>query len=110
MAEETEEPTGLYNASDPEQVAARRRSSGRKRKANEGVVYTIMSTPEGRAWMHSILDSCHCFNTSFTGEALSMAFKEGERNIGLMITSQIMKTSPNEFVLMLTEQNKNVSK
>lgn len=57
--------------------------------------------------MRSILESCHSFSTSFTGEPLSMAFKEGERNIGLMLTSQIMKAAPDEFILMLKEHNKN---
>lgn len=57
--------------------------------------------------MRSLLDSCHCFSTSFTGEPLSMAFKEGERNIGLMLTAQIMKAAPDEFILMLKEHNKN---
>jgi hypothetical protein len=110
MTEETDEKNeteGSFNASDPAQVAARRRSAGKKRKANESVVYTIMSTQTGREWMHSLLESCHCFGTSFTGESLTMAFKEGERNIGLMLTAQIMKASPDEFILMLKEQNKN---
>jgi hypothetical protein len=111
MTEETDEKQDAedeaFNASDPAQVAAKRRSAGKKRKANESVVYTIMSTQAGREWMHSVLSSCHCFSSSFTGETLSMAFKEGERNIGLMLTAQIMKASPDEFVMMLKEQNKN---
>ena len=110
MNEDTDEKQGQdgpFNASDPVQVATKRRAAGRKRKASESVVYTIMSTQAGREWMHSLLESCHCFNTSFTGEALTMAFKEGERNIGLMITAQVMKSSPEEFVLMLKEHNKN---
>lgn len=110
MAEDTHEKDDseeAFNASDPVQVAAKRRSAGRKRKADEAVVYTIMSTKSGREWMYSLLGSCHCFSSSFTGEAFSMAFKEGERNIGLMLTAQIMKAAPEEFVLMLKEQTKN---
>ena len=113
MTDETEESSGpeaAYNASDPVQVATRRRHAGRKKKASEDVVYTIMSTQAGRVWMKGILDLCHCFGTSFTGEPLSMAFKEGERNIGLMLISQIMKASPEEFILMLKEANKDVGK
>jgi hypothetical protein len=101
------ENDGSFNASDPAQVAAKRRSAGKKRKDRESIVYTILSTQSGREWMHSLLESCHCFNSSFTGEALTMAFREGERNIGLMITAQIMKAAPDEFVLMLKEHNKN---
>jgi|WetSurMetagenome_2_1015567.scaffolds.fasta_scaffold00850_4 hypothetical protein len=108
--EETDEINGPFNASDPAQVAAKRRSAGRKRKAEESVVYTIMSTQSGREWIHGLLSSCHCFSTSFTGDSLSMAFKEGERNIGLMLTAQIMKASPDEFVTMLKEHNKNANK
>jgi hypothetical protein len=110
MAEDTDgkdEIEGSFNASDPAQVAAKRRSAGKKRKANESVVYTIMSTQSGREWVHSLLESCHCFGTSFTGEAMTMAFKEGERNIGLLIIAQIMKAAPDEFIIMLKEQNKN---
>jgi hypothetical protein len=105
--DEKDETTGAFNASDPEQVASKRRSAGKKRKANESVVYTIMSTQHGRVWMYSMLEACHCFNTSFTGEALSGAFKEGERNIGLRLIDSIMKASPDEFILMLKEHNKN---
>jgi hypothetical protein len=111
MAEEIDEKPEFedapFNASDPAQVAAKRRSAGRRRKANESVVYTIMSTQAGREWMHSLLGSCHCFSTSFTGEALSMSFKEGERNVGNMLISSIMKVAPDEFILMLKEHSKN---
>jgi hypothetical protein len=109
MAEEIDDKKDneeAFNASDPVQVAAKRRSAGRKRKASESIVYTIMSTQAGRDWFHTLLTSCHCFNSSFTGEALSMAFREGERNIGLMLTAQVMKAAPNEFIQMLKEHNK----
>jgi hypothetical protein len=95
-----------FNASDPVQVAAKRRAAGKKSKADEGIVHTVMSTKAGREWMYSLLASCHCFGTSFTGEALSMAFKEGERNIGNMLISSIMKTSPDNFIEMLKEHRK----
>lgn len=110
MTEDVDKNSGIdepFNASDPAQVAAKRRSAGKRRKASESIVYTIMSTQGGREWMYSLLGSCHCFNSSFTGEALTMAFREGERNVGLMLTAQIMNASPKEFVLMLEEQNKN---
>jgi hypothetical protein len=94
-----------FNASDPEQVAAKRRSAGKKRKQDDGVVKSIMASQAGRAWMHSLLGSCHCFSMSFTGEALSSAFKEGERNIGNMMIASIMKTASEEFILMLKEHN-----
>jgi hypothetical protein len=94
-----------FNASDPEQVAAKRRSAGKKKKADGDVVKTVMSSQAGRTWMHSLLASCHCFSISFTGEALSSAFKEGERNVGNTLMASIMKTCPDEFIMMLKEQS-----
>jgi hypothetical protein len=109
MAEEVDEiepQDGQFNASDPAQVAAKRRAAGKKSKADDGIVHTVMSTKAGREWMYSLLASCHCFSTSFTGEALSMAFKEGERNIGNMLISSIMKAAPDDFIEMLKEHRK----
>lgn len=104
--DEKKHADATFNASDPEQVAAKRRTEGRKRKQDDAVVKTIMSSQAGRGWMHSMLASCHCFSMSFTGEALSSAFKEGERNIGNMMIASIMKVAPDEFIMMLKEHSK----
>lgn len=113
MAEDVDdidESNGSFNASDPVQVAGKRRAAGRKKKADEDVVYTLMSTQAGRAWIYSLLSDCHCFSTSFTGEALSSAFREGERNVGNRLTAMLLKTASKEFILMLEEHNKHDGK
>lgn len=101
---EIDEIDGSYNASDAEQVAKKRRASGKKRKSDEDIVKTIMSTQPGRAWILSILESCHIFAMSYTGEALSSAFNEGERNVGLKLLATVTRAAPDEYALMLKEK------
>ena len=43
-----------------------------------------LSQPEGRFLIWSILDHCHVFGSTYTGNAGSN-FLEGERNVGLQI-------------------------
>jgi hypothetical protein len=43
------------------------------------------------------------FQTTFSIEALSMAFQEGERNIGLELLADLMAASPDMFIAMLRE-------
>jgi hypothetical protein len=64
-----------------------------------------MSSVAGRSWTRELLESCHIFHASFTGEALSSAFKEGERSIGLRLLAGIMRAYPEAYVQMMSEQN-----
>lgn len=43
------------------------------------------------------------FHTTHTGEALSSAFREGERNAALKLHAQVMTHAPAQFVRMLAE-------
>ena len=44
----------------------------------------LLQTEQGRFIVWSILDHCHVFSSSFTGNA-NQAFLEGERSVGLKI-------------------------
>jgi len=44
----------------------------------------LLQTDQGRLIAWSILDECHVFSTTYTGNAAS-AFLEGERSVGLKI-------------------------
>jgi hypothetical protein len=72
---------------------------------DSAVFQGIMAHAGSRAWMYDLLFQCHLFASSFTGEALSSAFKEGERNIGLILLNGIMQACPEAYVQMMGEQN-----
>lgn len=95
-----------YNASDPRQVAGRKRAAKRRQKKDGDFLCRALKDAEGRSFFYELLAKCHSFRTTFTGEALSSAFSEGERNIGTQLYAMLMNADPKAFLLMLTEQGK----
>jgi hypothetical protein len=65
----------------------------------------LLSEPEGRAYFYDLLVSCHVYSTSFATNALAMAFREGERSIGLKLGADIEEANPDALMLMLKEAN-----
>ena len=100
-----DEVEGTYDASDPVQVQRAKTKAGREARQKRDVVEAIMSTPSGRLWMHGLLVECHAFATSFSRDALQMAFNEGERNIGIFLLTQIGRY-PDLYMAMMRERPK----
>ena len=69
----------------------------------ENDVYNVMTTESGRRFVHQLLSECGVFRTSFNTNALAMAFNEGQRNIGLMIQSRVLRTCPSFYEQMIKE-------
>jgi hypothetical protein len=64
-----------------------------------------MAEPSGREYIYDLLASCHIYSTSFAHNALTMAFAEGERNIGLRLGADITEAAPDLYLTMLREHN-----
>lgn len=93
-----------YDASDPVQVNNARKTAGRKKKSSMEAVKAIMSLPQCRKWMYTVLEDCHIFQTSFVqGDPHATSFREGERNAGLRILAEVMAAAPKEYAVMLGE-------
>jgi hypothetical protein len=93
-----------YDASDPKVVGDARAEAGRRAKKLDDFVGAAIETAEGRLWFWDILSRCHIFSTVFTpGDGGSTAFRDGERNVGLQILTQLMRVSPETFALMMKE-------
>ena len=65
-----------------------------RRLAIERGLARIMEHPDSRAWLRDHLDFCGPLRSSFTGEALSSAFAEGQRNAGLRVMCQVLEKFP----------------
>jgi len=63
-----------------------------------------MASIAGRSWMRELLEACHIFHASYTGEALSTVFREGERSIGLRLLAGVMRAYPEAYIQMMKEQ------
>jgi hypothetical protein len=94
-----------YDAGDPAAVKARARTAKQRESSKRSVIRQIMSSSEGRAWIHEVLSMSHVYSSSFSTNALTMAYSEGERNIGLRITADIVSASPERYLEMLKENS-----
>ncbi|MEG3641088.1 Bbp19 family protein [Magnetococcus sp. PR-3] len=64
----------------------------------------VISTPQGRRFIWSLLGQAGLFCPSFHADALHMAFAEGARNLGLQLFQQLNQFHPEGYVRMQQEQ------
>lgn len=63
----------------------------------------LMKDQRGRRFMQRLMDKAGIYRTSFTGNSETF-FREGERNVGLFLLTDLTEHCPEEFLLMLKEQ------
>lgn len=110
--ENTEEITGAdesYNSADPKQVKRRRVAARKAAKDDTAVMKAILDSALGRGWIWRFLEQCHIFETSFSTDALTTAFREGERNQGLRVLSEVLRADPAAYLAMTKENTKEIS-
>lgn len=66
---------------------------------------SVLNTAWGRAVLHRVLfEMCGVDRPSFTGEAThEMAWREGQRSVGIFLTRECLTASPVHYNLMLRE-------
>lgn len=92
-----------YNATERSDIRIAEAAARVASREDDSVIFELMRTPSGRAWMHRRLAVCQVHSTTFTGDALTSAFKEGQRNIGLMFESDLLRVCPDEYITMMRE-------
>lgn len=96
---------------DPTDIAAneqvRRDRSKQQRTdnylANEDMKW-LMGSKRGRRIVWRILERTGIFRSSFTGNSETF-FREGMRNVGLVLMAQINQACPESYTTMVKEQN-----
>lgn len=90
---------------DRKQIA-RLEKDARARDRQDALAITgLMDNMAGRGFILHQLERAHVFHTSFSTNALQMAFNEGERNRGLDLLNTVMTYCPEQYVLMMREAN-----
>ena len=103
-SEQIEKKDEPYNASDPEAVNAARKKSARYKYKRLEVIKALLSQRETRQWLYEIMEWCHVFHTTFVqNQPDSSAFREGERNIGLRLLSDLIEADAEGYIKMLNE-------
>ena len=64
----------------------------------------LMKGKQGRRIAWRLLEQAGVFRSSFTGNSETF-FREGMRNMGLMLLAQIHEHCPEQYTLMVQEQN-----
>lgn len=67
------------------------------------VIVNLLSSPQGRAYMHDRLVRAHVFSSSFADSPYRTAFCEGERNVGLQDLADITHYAPDQYIRMMRE-------
>lgn len=66
----------------------------------------LMGDKRGRRFIARSLEHAGVWRTSFSTDALVMAFNEGARNAGLRLLARITESLPKQYAVMLKEHGK----
>lgn len=66
-------------------------------------IRTLMNTTEGSRFILRLVNFTGPYRSSFNTEALTMAFLEGQRNVGNLLISELLEACPEQYVRLITE-------
>jgi len=61
----------------------------------------VLSTPAGQRVIWVLLERTGVMRSSFHSDPLVMAMQEGQRNIGLRLTAEILEACPEKYINLL---------
>jgi hypothetical protein len=64
-------------------------------------VKSVMGMAGGRRFIWRILEQAGIFGSLFSSDPLLMAAKEGQRNLGLMVFTDIIEACPEKYLTMV---------
>lgn len=95
------DPVALAEKREQRRVTkAKEREESRKRALG-----SLLATVDGRLYVWDQLESCHIFTMSYAPNSFDQtAFREGERNVGNRLLTDIMRWYPASY-LQMTKEN-----
>ncbi len=94
-----------YDASDETETKKRELEAKRRDRDTRDVLTALLTERKGRDWMWSLLSAAHMYEANPPSDPLQMAYREGERNIGLMLMQQLLRHAPNAIIQMMQERS-----
>lgn len=94
-----------YDASNRKDIREAEKASELLETQLREFITVSMSTALGRRWFYHHLARCQCFVDVPTFEPNRDYFASGRRSIGLQDMAQIMTHCPDQYNLMLSEEN-----
>jgi hypothetical protein len=96
----------MIDATNPSHVKLRNRRERRAEERHRADIKAIWATPEGRRYLWSLMALAGISKTTFTGQSLTGAFKQGEQNFGFRVLADVMEVCPDAYLLAMREANK----
>ena len=93
----------MIDAGDSKAVKAELKTHKLKRERELEELREVLSKPIGRAVIWRVLEYCGVYRLSYTGLASSTDFREGHRDVGLWLLSEIHKANPSAYIQMQQE-------
>lgn len=87
----------VRNAANESEVKHARQREDLHQDQTDNDLRFILSTAQGQRFLARLLDKTGLHKTSFTGSSQTF-FLEGQRNIGLLLLSDIMRVDPDSYV------------
>ncbi len=97
--------TDLRDTSDAKQIAKAIKSSKERDEAKAEGLRQVLSTKEGRLWLHDLLDDCGPYRTPYSRDAIQMAFNCGTADVGLKLIAAIHAVSAELYLTMMKENS-----
>jgi hypothetical protein len=96
-----------FNAADPSQVkeAAKKMKKGDDRHKDD--VRRLLALDYGRRILWQLMSRCGVFKADCPINSGELYFKEGQRNVGLMILTDITQADPDAYLQMMKEAKDN---
>lgn len=105
--EEPELEPVLESVSDRRQVEGKKARDRRRRAARDADLRWLMDQAAGRRFVYALLERCGIYRAIFNPQApdaLRLAHAEGQRNIGLLVLSDVERIAAPAYLLMLNER------
>jgi hypothetical protein len=94
------DPTDALQA--PADNAAAEKAKRKRLQEIEDIKW-LMAHPAGRRVVCRLLTESGVFRTSFHNSGSTMAFNEGRKTIGYMLTGELMELTPDAYLKLLKE-------
>ena len=95
------DPNDLVAQEQAEREDARKRQLVRQREKDDFV--WLMGTVQGRRIVWRLLEQAKVFKSTFSLDSGEMAFLEGNRNMGLLLITEVHELCPEKYHVMAKE-------
>lgn len=89
------------SSNDPKKLAAQKQGAKDREKQERADLAAVLEMDGGRRFVRRLLIFCGEHRSSFSQNAITMAFNEGHRNVALMLKAAINDSAPNRLLELL---------